>query len=84
LNDFSILTTAQFIDIATEQDGGTVGHGLQSHTSIIRAVRVNHPTTSKPVIFIDTPGFDDTFKSDTEILTMIAEWLVKMWVLYMG
>ncbi|KAG8829192.1 hypothetical protein FRC17_007003 [Serendipita sp. 399] len=26
--------------------------------------------------FIDTPGFDDTYKSDIEILTMIAEFLV--------
>jgi len=66
-----------FIDIATRQDGHTVGHGLQSHTSDIRAVRVPHPTTGHPTVFVDTPGFDDTYKSDTEILSMVAEWLVK-------
>jgi hypothetical protein len=75
---FGILTTMQFVNVATQQDGHTIGHGLRSHTSDIRAVRVNHPATNSPVVLIDTPGFDDTFKSDTEILTMIAEWLVKM------
>jgi len=34
----------------------------------------------RDVVFVDTPGFDDTFKSDIEILTQIAEWLVKAWV----
>jgi hypothetical protein len=38
---------------------------------------VSHPTTGSPVVFVDTPGFDDTYKADTEILGMIAEWLVK-------
>jgi hypothetical protein len=71
------LSDTQFIDIATEQDGNTVGHGMKSQTSDIRAVRVKHPTTGDPVIFVDTPGFDDTYKSDVEILTMIAVWLTK-------
>jgi hypothetical protein len=31
----------------------------------------------RPVVFVDTPGFDDTYKSDMEILTMIANWLVR-------
>jgi GTPase Era involved in 16S rRNA processing len=69
----------QFVDTATKQHGGTIGHGLQSHTSDIRAVRVNHPATNEPMIFIDTPGFNDTSRSDAEILAMIAEW-VEMWV----
>ncbi|KAI0766719.1 hypothetical protein BC629DRAFT_1596240 [Irpex lacteus] len=30
---------------------------------------------ANPVILIDTPGFDDTTLSDTEVLTMIASWL---------
>jgi predicted GTPase len=32
----------------------------------------------KPVILVDTPGFGDTAKSDTEILAMIADWLVRV------
>ena len=43
---------------------------------------MRHPVDDYPVVFIDTPGFDDTHKSDTEILTIIANWLVKMWVYY--
>ncbi|KIM82902.1 hypothetical protein PILCRDRAFT_820197 [Piloderma croceum F 1598] len=66
-----------FIECATCQDGRTIGHGLRSFTSDIRAVRVNHPIDGRPVVFVDTPGFDDTYKSDLEVLTMIAEWLVK-------
>ena len=27
------------------------------------------------VTFVDTPGFDDTYRGDTEILAEVAEWL---------
>jgi predicted GTPase len=70
------LSTTQFIDVATKQDGHTVGHNLESKTSDIRAVRVAHPITGSPVVLVDTPGFDDSSKSDEEILTMIVDWLV--------
>jgi len=66
-----------FIESATRQDGRTVGHSWQSYTAEIRSVRLAHPTDGRPVVFVDTPGFDDTFKSDTEILTIVADWLVK-------
>jgi hypothetical protein len=48
---------------------------LERH--FIRTVRVTHPTDDKPVVLVDTPGFGDTSKSDTEILGMIADWIVK-------
>ena len=32
----------------------------------------------RTVTLIDTPGFDDTLKSDTEILNIIAAFLVAM------
>jgi len=66
-----------FINIATGQDGQTIGHGMESHTATIRAVRVRHPSMNEFVVFVDTPGFDDTYKPDVEILRMIADWLVK-------
>jgi GTPase Era involved in 16S rRNA processing len=44
----------------------------------IRPVRVEHPTDDYPVVFIDTPGFGDPNKSDTEILAMIMWWFMKM------
>jgi GTPase Era involved in 16S rRNA processing len=66
-----------FINIATNQDGKTVGHKLKSYTSEIRAVRYFHPQDGRPIVFVDTPGFDDTHKSDTEVLRIIADWLEK-------
>ena len=71
------LLLMQFIDIATHQNSHTLGHGLWSYTSDIRSVRASHPISGDPVVFIEVPAFDDTYKSDTEILSMIAEWLVK-------
>jgi acyl-CoA-binding protein len=48
------------------------------HLYAISRLRIegDHPGDRHPVVFVDTPGFDDTFKSDVEILSMIAEWLV--------
>jgi len=66
-----------FIDIATCQKAKHVGHKLESHTSEIRAVRFLHPTTFVPYVLVDTPGFNDTNKTDAEVLDMIADWLKK-------
>ncbi|KAF8232385.1 hypothetical protein L208DRAFT_1452237 [Tricholoma matsutake] len=66
-----------FIDTATRQDGRHVSHHLKSFTTEIRAVRYPHPTTLRSFVLVDTPGFNDTSKSDTEVLTMIADWLAK-------
>ena len=67
----------KFINYATGQDGQNIGHKLRTFTTDIRTVRVDHPILGS-VVFVDTPGFDDTFKSDVEILTTIADWLVKV------
>lgn len=63
----------QFINLASGSDL-PVGRGLESCTSEVR--------TSKPfylngriVTLIDTPGFDDTTRSDTDILSSIAAYL---------
>ena len=74
---YNILTFSQFIKNATGQGDDSVGHALQSHSVEPQTVRVAHPTDGYSVVFVDTPGFDDTFKSDLEILTIIADWLVK-------
>jgi hypothetical protein len=67
----------QFIAVATEQGRATVGHKLESYTSEVRAVRYVRPgdPSGARFVIVDTPGFDDTNKSDTEILTLIAQWL---------
>ncbi|KZP04212.1 hypothetical protein FIBSPDRAFT_767781 [Athelia psychrophila] len=68
-----------FIEYATRQSGRSIGHSLQSETSEIRAVRTKHPDDQGSVIFVDTPGFDDTNRSDIEILAQIAGWFVKVY-----
>jgi len=66
-----------FINYATGgQMGALVGHQLRSLTTNIQTIRYTHPVDGCPVVFVDTPGFNDTHKSDLEILTIIADWLV--------
>jgi hypothetical protein len=53
-----------------------VGRGLESCTSEVRTSRP-FVVSGRIVTLIDTPGFDDTSRSDTDILTMIAAYLSK-------
>ncbi|KAF9447816.1 hypothetical protein P691DRAFT_760434 [Macrolepiota fuliginosa MF-IS2] len=62
-----------FIQTATGHTDG-VGHGLESCTSDVSAVRMNFPD-GRDVVLVDTPGFDDTKLSDLEVLNIIAKWL---------
>lgn len=80
LTIFLFPIARQFINRATRQDSGTIGHKLKSCTTEIQAVQTYHPKTKHPIVFVDTPGFDDTFKSDTEILALIEAWLVQVFV----
>jgi GTPase Era involved in 16S rRNA processing len=52
-----------------------IGHRLLSCTDEVRAVRCQHPSKDGDIVLVDTPGFDDTFKSDAQILEQIANWL---------
>jgi predicted GTPase len=54
---------------------------LESCTSEIEEVTVK--INGKKVALIDTPGFDDTNKSDTEILTLITNYLESKCVVLM-
>ncbi|KAI4219269.1 MAG: hypothetical protein L6R36_008437 [Xanthoria steineri] len=50
-----------------------IGHNLNSCTQEVKEVPCivgNHH-----VILVDTPGFNDTNRSDTEILTAVADWM---------
>ncbi|KIL67665.1 hypothetical protein M378DRAFT_102256 [Amanita muscaria Koide BX008] len=51
-----------------------IGRGLQSCTSTVQAA-APFMLDGRGVILVDTPGFDDTQKSDTEILRLIAVYL---------
>jgi predicted GTPase len=63
-----------------EKAGGrcTVGYGIRSCTQEIQWSRVTNFTDfDKPVVFVDTPGFGDTYKSDAEVLGTIADWVAQ-------
>jgi predicted GTPase len=72
-----LLIFRQFIDLLTGQPGKRAGSGLKSVTAEIEATRVHHPDYEKQIVLVDTPGFDDTTKTDMEILRMISDWLAK-------
>ena len=62
-----------FIKSVTNNNGVIIGDGLQSCTSEINAV--NAEIDNQQVTLVDTPGFDDTNRSDTEILKDIVNFL---------
>jgi predicted GTPase len=66
----------KIIDTVTNQLGKRAGSRLESCTTEVRAIRLfNHPVYGDRLVLVDTPGFDDTDKSDLEILQMISNWL---------
>jgi hypothetical protein len=60
-----------------------VGRGLQSCTSVVQAA-APFELDGRRVLLIDTPGFDDTTRSDTDILKMIAHFLSTTQVIAAG
>jgi hypothetical protein len=53
-----------------------VGHDLTSCTSTLQYAIVDpSPRKGHRVIIVDTPGFDNTYEDDEEILRRIAVWL---------
>ena len=55
---------------------GVVGHSLESFTSHVLAIRFLDEESQRHIVLVDTPGFDDTFKSELDILNMISDWLI--------
>ena len=51
-----------------------IGHNLEACTSIVEVHPCRYSSTTS-VYLIDTPGFDDTNRNDTEVLREIATWL---------
>jgi len=58
-----------------------IGHGLESCTTNVQEVDVQ--IDEKTVTLIDTPGFDDTNRTDTDVLTEIANYLESKFVVRM-
>jgi hypothetical protein len=69
---------SQFVNLASGSSL-LIGAGLKSCTG---AVQVSRPfeLDGRSVELIDTPGFDDTTRSDTDVLRMISEYLASEWV----
>jgi predicted GTPase len=59
----------------TGDDSVVVGNNLKSETVDVNPVWCFHPKSGKEVILLDTPGFADTERTDTDILLTIANWL---------
>ncbi|KAI6117054.1 P-loop containing nucleoside triphosphate hydrolase protein [Pisolithus croceorrhizus] len=64
---------SSFIANVAMQEGEGVGHDLTSCTSEIKATKLKLEEDS--VVLVDTPGIDDTNKSDMHILKLISDWL---------
>lgn len=64
---------SQFINLASGSDFG-VGRGLRSCTNAVQLAGAFN-LDGRRVVLIDTPGFDDTTRSDTDVLKMIAAFL---------
>ena len=73
---FIYLYPPQFVSAASGYDSRVVGHGLRSKTDQVSAVKFRDQESGQRVVLVDTPGFDDTSKSDLDILNMISKWLV--------
>ncbi|KAF8074587.1 P-loop containing nucleoside triphosphate hydrolase protein [Lyophyllum atratum] len=63
-----------FINLLSGTSNLMVGQGLESCTSVIQFAET-FELDGRCVNLIDTPGFDDTNQSDTDILIMIAAFL---------
>jgi predicted GTPase len=63
----------QFINLVSGSNL-RVGRGLKSCTNIVQ-MAVPFEIDGRSITLIDTPGFDDTTRSDTDILKMIAGFL---------
>jgi hypothetical protein len=59
------------------RDVARVGCNLNSCTQKIEPFITTLPNDPRRIVLVDTPGFDDTFLDDTEILRRIAIWLAK-------
>jgi predicted GTPase len=52
-----------------------VSDGLTSATRQVQALRITFQDQTRPLVLVDTPGFDDPQMSDGTVLRMILEWL---------
>ncbi|KAK1066326.1 hypothetical protein LTR74_007213 [Friedmanniomyces endolithicus] len=64
---------SRFIQVASGRDDVGIGHDLHSYTSEVRPFEFEYD--GHHITLIDTPGFNDTTRSEAEVLKSIAEYL---------
>jgi predicted GTPase len=74
---YVLLNSEKFVSVAAGVEAG-VGHDLESSTSEIGIIKMAFPGFN--IVFVDTPGFDDTKRSDSDTLKMISNWLTATYV----
>lgn len=62
-----------FIRTASQLDEVAIGHDFKSCTASVNSYRFQHEDLE--ITLIDTPGFNDTTRGETEVLREIADWL---------
>ncbi|KAH0828969.1 hypothetical protein J3R83DRAFT_2399 [Lanmaoa asiatica] len=67
------LIRRQFVRSASGRDTPGINHGLNSFTPQVLAIRFWDQEYRRNVVLLDTPGFDNTSKSDLEISSMISD-----------
>ncbi|KAK5200138.1 hypothetical protein LTR99_004936 [Exophiala xenobiotica] len=67
---------SSFISLFTNEKV-PIGNDLESCTEICSIYPATIPGTSEKFWLVDTPGFDDSRKTDYEILRELSSWLVK-------
>ena len=72
-HSLDFVDTLQFINLASHSSL-RVGMDLKSCTQEVQLAD-EFTMDGRRVVLIDTPGFDDTAKSDTDVLRMIADFL---------
>ncbi|KAF9527273.1 P-loop containing nucleoside triphosphate hydrolase protein [Crepidotus variabilis] len=66
---------SSFINKATGYKDG-IGHSLHSCTDKITAIKCRMPEIAdRDIVFVDTPGFDDSRFTEKVVLEMISTWL---------
>ena len=71
--EFTRSLFEQFINLISGSDLAVNG-GLKSCTDVVQTAGPFN-LDSRRVVLIDTPGFDDTQRSDTDVLKIIANFL---------
>jgi len=65
-----------FINIVAGRQAAIIREELDSQPQPVLPVIIPYPgDNTRRIVFLDTPGFNDTWRSDTEILRRITIWL---------